>query len=124
MLVRFRHFTPMEGYGCKGCGKTHSGLQEVSGHDFSRAVNATKKRWALALEGIQSTSIGYILRGVLVNQSNPMSKELESSQPPPADEIAELADRGEDISRYFTRKGKMMPPFAPDAKEEGDGQEN
>jgi hypothetical protein len=26
-----------------------------------------------------------------------------------ADEIAELADRGEDISRFFTNKGKMMP---------------
>jgi hypothetical protein len=26
-----------------------------------------------------------------------------------ADEIAERADRGEDISRFFTNKGKMMP---------------
>ena len=28
-----------------------------------------------------------------------------------ADEIAELADRGENVSRYFTGKGKMMPPI-------------
>ena len=27
-----------------------------------------------------------------------------------ADEIANMADRGEDISRYFTRKGKMKYP--------------
>jgi 16S rRNA (cytosine967-C5)-methyltransferase len=31
--------------------KTHSGLSEVSGHDFSRAVNASKSTWALAPEG-------------------------------------------------------------------------
>jgi hypothetical protein len=40
-----------------------------------------------------------------------MPKTLESPKPPTADEIAELADRGEDISRFFTRKGKMMPPL-------------
>ena len=40
-----------------------------------------------------------------------MPKTLESPKPPTADEIAELADRGEDISRFFTRKGKMMPPI-------------
>jgi hypothetical protein len=33
------------------------------------------------------------------------------AKPPTEDEIAELADRGEDISRFFTRKGKMMPPI-------------
>jgi hypothetical protein len=32
------------------CGKTHSWLQEASGHDFSRAVNAAKLWWALAPE--------------------------------------------------------------------------
>jgi hypothetical protein len=36
---------------------------------------------------------------------------LESPKPPTADEIADMADRGEDISRFFTRKGKMMPPI-------------
>ena len=40
-----------------------------------------------------------------------MPKTLESTKPPTPDEIAELADRGEDISRYFTGKGKMMPPI-------------
>jgi hypothetical protein len=49
-----------------------------------------------------------------------MPKELESLQPPAADEIADLADKGEDISRYFTRKGKMMPTIALDAIEDGD----
>jgi hypothetical protein len=28
-----------------------------------------------------------------------------------ADEIAELADKGEDVSRFFTNTGKMMPPI-------------
>jgi len=40
-----------------------------------------------------------------------MPKILESPEPPTADEIADMADRGEDISRFFTRKGKMMPPI-------------
>ena len=40
-----------------------------------------------------------------------MPKTLESPKPPTADEIAELADKGEDISRFFNRKGKMMPPI-------------
>lgn len=29
---------------------------------------------------------------------------------PTADEIADMADRGKDISRYFTNKGKMKYP--------------
>ena len=40
-----------------------------------------------------------------------MPRTLESAQVPTAEEIAEMADRGEDISRFFTRKGKMMPPI-------------
>jgi hypothetical protein len=40
-----------------------------------------------------------------------MPKTLESPKPATADEIAELADRGEDISRLFTNTGKMMPPI-------------
>ena len=59
-----------------------------------------------------------------MNQSNLIPKEFESPKPSTADEIVELADRGEDISRFFARKGKMIPPFAPDAKEEGNGQED
>lgn len=38
-----------------------------------------------------------------------MPKTPESPKPPTADEIAELAERGEDVSSFFTRKGKMMP---------------
>ncbi|WLE97566.1 MAG: hypothetical protein QTN59_01755 [Candidatus Electrothrix communis] len=30
---------------------------------------------------------------------------------PTADELAEMADRGEDISKYFTGDGKMKPPL-------------
>jgi hypothetical protein len=40
-----------------------------------------------------------------------MPKALESTKPPTADQIAELADSGEDVSRFFTGKGKMMPPI-------------
>ena len=40
-----------------------------------------------------------------------MSKILESPKPPAADEIAEMADRGENVARFFTGKGKMMPPI-------------
>jgi hypothetical protein len=40
-----------------------------------------------------------------------MPKTLESPNPLTADEIAGLADKGEDISRFFTNKGKMMPPI-------------
>jgi hypothetical protein len=38
-------------------------------------------------------------------------KTTQSPEPPTADEIADLADKGEDISRFFTNKGKMMPPI-------------
>jgi hypothetical protein len=40
-----------------------------------------------------------------------MPKALESRKPLNADEIADMADRGEDISRFFTNTGKMMPPI-------------
>jgi len=40
-----------------------------------------------------------------------MPKTLDSPEPPTADEIAELADNGGDISRFFAGKGKMMPPI-------------
>jgi hypothetical protein len=40
-----------------------------------------------------------------------MPATFESKKPPTADEIGEMADRGEDVSRFFTRKGKMMPPI-------------
>ncbi|MFP4419335.1 MAG: ribbon-helix-helix domain-containing protein [Desulfococcaceae bacterium] len=38
-----------------------------------------------------------------------MSKTAEKI--PTADEIAEMADKGEDISRFFTGDGKMKPPL-------------
>ena len=38
-----------------------------------------------------------------------MSKIAEKV--PTADEIAEMADRGEDISKFFTGDGKMRPPL-------------
>ncbi len=40
-----------------------------------------------------------------------MPKTLESPKPPTADAIAEMADRGEDVSHFFTNTGKMMPPI-------------
>ncbi len=40
-----------------------------------------------------------------------MPKALESPKQLTADAIADLADKGEDISRFFTNKGKMMPPI-------------
>jgi hypothetical protein len=40
-----------------------------------------------------------------------MQKTVEPPKPVSADEIADMADRGEDISRFFTNKGKMMPPI-------------
>ena len=43
-----------------------------------------------------------------------MPKTLESPKPLTADEIADLADKGENISRFFTNKGKMMPPIQRD----------
>jgi hypothetical protein len=40
-----------------------------------------------------------------------MPKTLESPKPPTAYEIAGLADRDEDFSSFFTRKGRMLPPI-------------
>jgi hypothetical protein len=40
-----------------------------------------------------------------------MRKTAKRSKPLSADQIAEMADRGEDISRFFTNTGKMMPPI-------------
>ena len=36
---------------------------------------------------------------------------MKTHKPPSADEIAAMADRGEDISRFFTNNGKMMLPI-------------
>ena len=40
-----------------------------------------------------------------------MPKTLKAKKPISADEIAEMADHGENISRFFTNAGKMMPPI-------------
>jgi hypothetical protein len=59
-----------------------------------------------------------------MKKSNDTPKAPESRKPPTADEIAEIADKGENISRFFSRKGKMMLPITPAWKEEGNGQED
>jgi hypothetical protein len=59
-----------------------------------------------------------------VKKSDDRPNVPESAKPLTADEIAELADGGEDISGFFTRGGRMMPPIVPQAKEEGCGQKN
>ena len=42
-----------------------------------------------------------------------MPKTIEPQKAVSADEIADMADRCEDISRFFTNKGRMMPPILP-----------
>jgi len=49
-----------------------------------------------------------------VKNSHFMPETPESHKPPTADEIAKLADCGEDVSPFFNRKGKMMPPILPE----------
>jgi hypothetical protein len=38
-------------------------------------------------------------------------KKAPRKRAPTAEEIARMADRGVDISRYFTNRGRMMPPI-------------
>jgi hypothetical protein len=40
-----------------------------------------------------------------------MKSTAKSKKPVSADEIAEMADNGEDISRFYTGEFKMMPPL-------------
>jgi hypothetical protein len=40
-----------------------------------------------------------------------MPKTIKARKPISADRIAVMAERGEDISRFFANKGKMMPPI-------------
>jgi hypothetical protein len=40
-----------------------------------------------------------------------MPKTIKARKPISADRIAVMAERGEDISRFFTNKGKMMTPI-------------
>lgn len=40
-----------------------------------------------------------------------MNKTVKVAKPKTADEIAEMADRGEEIAQFFTGDGKIMPPI-------------
>ena len=40
-----------------------------------------------------------------------MKRTSKTKRPIPAESIARLADNGQNISAYFTNKGKMMPPL-------------
>lgn len=40
---------------------------------------------------------------------------MQPKRTPSADEIAEMAERGENITQYF-HKGKMMPPIQPEGE--------
>jgi len=47
-----------------------------------------------------------------MKKKDSIPETLEFPNTPAAEAIAELGDNGEDISRFFTGKGKMMPPIA------------
>ena len=40
-----------------------------------------------------------------------MKKARKPKQPVSAEQIAKMADRGEDISQFFTNKGRMVNPI-------------
>ncbi len=40
-----------------------------------------------------------------------MKQTRESKKVPSAESIARMADRGEDVSRFFTNRGKMVRPI-------------
>jgi hypothetical protein len=40
-----------------------------------------------------------------------MKPTREKEKTPSAESIAKMADRGEDVSRFFTNRGKMMQPI-------------
>ncbi len=43
--------------------------------------------------------------------SSSMNKTRKHSKPAPPETIARLADRGKDVSRFFTNSGRMMAPI-------------
>ena len=47
-----------------------------------------------------------------------MKRTSKTKRPISAESIARLADKGEDMSSYFTNKGKMMPPLEIDINED------
>ena len=40
-----------------------------------------------------------------------MKRTGKNKKVPTAESIARMADRGQDVSRYFTNRGRMMPPI-------------
>lgn len=40
-----------------------------------------------------------------------MKQTRKKKTAPSAESIARLAERGKDVSRYFTNRGRMMPPI-------------
>ena len=40
-----------------------------------------------------------------------MKRTRDTGKPPSAESIARMADRGEDVSGFFTNRGKMMQPI-------------
>ncbi|MEK7404331.1 MAG: CopG family transcriptional regulator [Acidobacteriota bacterium] len=40
-----------------------------------------------------------------------MKRTRKTKEAPSAESIARLADRGEDVSRFFTNRGRMMQPI-------------
>ena len=40
-----------------------------------------------------------------------MKRTRETKKVPSAESIARMADRGKDVSRYFTNRGRMMHPI-------------
>ncbi len=40
-----------------------------------------------------------------------MKRTRETKKVPSAESIARMADRGKDVSRFFTNRGKMMQPI-------------
>ncbi len=40
-----------------------------------------------------------------------MKRTRDTRKPPSAESIARMADRGEDVSGFFTNRGKMMQPI-------------
>lgn len=40
-----------------------------------------------------------------------MKQIRDRKKAPPAESIAKMADRGEDVARYFTNRGKTMQPI-------------
>lgn len=59
-----------------------------------------------------------------MKKNNQMPKAYKPQDPPAAEEIAQIADSGGDIARFFTRAGRMMPPIQPTTEEKDDGQED